>query len=62
MKPYRRWQRILVFAIACLLSAASFSIAQETEKSPITIGGAIGINYAYGSYDTGDRGEGIGRY
>ena len=60
MKQYRRCERILGFAIACLLIAASFSIAQEAEKSPITIGGAIGINYAYGSYDSGDRGEGIG--
>ena len=60
MKQYRRCERILGVAIACLLIAASFSIAQEAEKSPITIGGAIGINYAYGTYDDNDRGEGIG--
>ena len=60
MKQYRRCERIFGFAIACLLSMASFSIAQEAEKSPITIGGAIGINYAYGTYDGNDRGEGIG--
>ena len=57
MKHIRRYERIVGLAIACLLSAASFSIAQETEKSPITIGGAIGINYAYGAYEGNDRGE-----
>ena len=35
-------------------------MAQESEKPPIKLGGAIGVNYSYGSYDTGDRGEGIG--
>ena len=42
---------------ACLLLTASLAVAQESEKSPIKIGGAIGINYAYGTYEDNDRGE-----
>ena len=57
MKHHRRYEWILGFTFACLLGLASFSTAQEAEKSPITIGGAIGINYAYGSYENNDRGE-----
>ena len=57
MKRHRRYVWILVFAFACLLGVASFSAAQEDAKSPITIGGAIGINYAYGAYENNDRGE-----
>ena len=57
MKHYRRYERLLGFAMACLLGAISFSTAQAAEKSPIKIGGALGINYAYGSYEGNDRGE-----
>ena len=60
MKHYRRYERILGFVLACLLGAISFSAAQEAEKSPIKIGGALGINYAYGSYEGNDRGENAG--
>lgn len=62
MTHYRRYGLVLGFAIACFMSAASFSVAQETEKSPIRIGGAIGVNYASGSYDGDARGEGIGGF
>ena len=57
MKHHRRYERVFGFVCACLLSVVSYSIAQEAEKSPITIGGAIGINYAYGTYEDNDRGE-----
>ena len=60
MKHYRRYERILGFGLACLLGAVSYSAAQEAEKSPIKIGGALGINYAYGSYEGNDRGENAG--
>ena len=48
-----------VLAIACLLLAASLVVAQEAEKPPIKLGGAIGVNLIYGDYD-GPRGEGAG--
>ena len=60
MVNYQRYGWGFSLAIACLLLAASLVMAQESEKSPIRIGGAIGVNYAYGSYDNNDRGEGIG--
>ena len=47
----QRYAQGFVLAIACLLLAASFVMAQESEKPPIKIGGAIGVNYVYGSYD-----------
>ena len=48
-----------ILVIACLLVTASVVMAQEPEKSPIKIGGAIGVNLLYGDYD-GLRGEGVG--
>ena len=53
------WSYIRAFGMAgvCLLLAASLSMAQEAEKSPVKLGGAIGINYAYGTYENNDRGE-----
>ena len=60
MMNNQRYEQGIVFVIACLLLADSFVMAQESEKPPIKLGGAIGVNYTYGSYDTGDRGEGIG--
>ena len=60
MVNYQRYGWGFSLAIACLLLAASLVMAQEAEKSPIRTGGAIGVNYAYGSYDNNDRGEGIG--
>ena len=57
----QRYAQGLVLAIACLLLAASLVMAQESQKPPIKLGGVIGVNYAYGSYDDPDRrGEGIG--
>ena len=61
MMNNQRYAQGFVFAIACLLLVASFVMAQESEKSPIKIGGAIGVNYVYGSYDDDPRGEGIGK-
>ena len=47
----------VLLAIGLLLAAAHVT-AQEAEKPPvIKFGGAIGINYAYGSYENNDRGE-----
>ena len=52
------WRHCWAFGIAVvyLLLAVSLSMAQEAEKSPIKLGGAIGINYAYGTYENNDRG------
>ena len=55
----QRYARGLVLVIVCLLIAASVVMAQEPEKSPIKIGGAIGVNLLYGDYDD-LRGEGVG--
>ena len=60
MMNNQRYERGFGLAIACLLLAASFVMAQESEKNPIKIGGAIGVTHAYGSYDKDPRGEGIG--
>jgi hypothetical protein len=60
MMSNQRYERGFGLAIACLLLAASFVMAQESEKNPIKIGGAIGVTHAYGSYDKDPRGEGIG--
>ena len=54
-----RYAQGFVLVIACLLVAASVAMAQEPEKSPIKIGGAIGVNLLYGDYDD-LRGEGVG--
>ena len=55
-----RYAQGFVLVIACLLVAASVVMAQEPEKSPIKIGGAIGVNFIYGDYDDDPRGEGVG--
>lgn len=60
MKHYRSYGLILGFAMAFVLGAISFASAQEAKKSPIKIGGALGINYAYGTYENNDRGENAG--
>ena len=54
----QRYAQGFVLVIACLLVAASVVMAQEPEKSPIKIGGAIGVNFIYGDYDDA-RGEGV---
>ena len=62
MMDNQRYERGFGLAIACLLLAASFVMAQESEKSPIKIGGAFGVNYVYGSYDDPHpRGDDIGQ-
>ena len=51
-------------SIACLLLAASLGVAQESEKPPIKLGGALGVNWVYGSYGDEEnphrRGEKVG--
>lgn len=62
MMNNQRYEQGIVFVIACLLLAASFVTAQESEKPPIKLGGAIGVNYVYGSYDEPHpRGTDIGQ-
>ena len=72
----RRYQYFFGFGVAFLLIFASFAIADTTEetteaaevaepkKSPIKIGGAMRVNYVYGTYGDEDnphrRGEKIG--
>ena len=72
----RKYQYFFSFGIAFLLIFASFAIADTTEetdeaaeaaepkKSPVKIGGAMRVNYVYGTYGDEDnphpRGEKIG--
>ncbi|MYA57037.1 hypothetical protein F4X88_12120 [Candidatus Poribacteria bacterium] len=72
----RKYQYIFGFSIAILLIASAYAIADTTEdtaeaveapapkKSPIKVGGAMRVNYAYGAYGSEDaphpRGEKIG--
>lgn len=72
----RRYQYFLCVGIAFLFVFAAFAIADTTEetaetvetpapkKSPVKVGGAMRVNYAYGSYGNEDnphpRGEKIG--
>ena len=72
----RKYQYIFGFSIAILLIVSSYAIAETTEdtedaveapapkKSPIKVGGAMRVNYVYGSYGDEDnphrRGEKIG--
>ena len=60
MMNNQRYEQGIVFVIACLLLAASLVMAQESEKPPIKLGGAIGVNYMYGDYEDDPRGEGAG--
>ena len=73
---HREYPRILGFGIAILLIVAPFAMADTTEdteetvegpapkKSPIKVGGAMRVNYAYGAYGDAEnphpRGEKIG--
>ena len=45
-----RCKQGLSLVVACLLTAASLVMAQASDKRAIQIGGAIGINDAYGGY------------
>ena len=72
----RKYPHIFGFGIAFLLIVAPFAMADTTEeteeaveapapkKSPIKVGGAMRVNYVYGSYGDEDnphrRGEKIG--
>ena len=68
----RKCQYLFVFGIAFLLTATSFAMADTTEeaaetveaaepkKSPIKVGGAMRMNYVYGTYAGQGRGEKIG--
>ena len=70
----RKYQHLFGFGIVILLIVASFAIAdtdeeqaveaEAPEKSPIKIGGAMRVNYVYGTYGDEDnphpRGEKIG--
>ena len=59
----RRFLRGFALLTICLLLAAAHATAQDAEKPPfIKFGGAIGVNYVYGSYDEPHpRGTDIGR-
>ena len=62
MMNNQRYEQGIVFVIACLLLAASFVMAQDAEKPLIKLGGVIGVNYVYGSYDEPHpRGTDIGQ-
>ncbi len=72
----RKYQHIFVFSIAFLLIVTPFAMTDTAEdmeeaveapapkKSPIKVGGAMRVNYAYGAYGSEDaphpRGEKIG--
>ena len=51
LTTHARPPRALVLTLACLLAAASWTMAQDSTP-PLKLGGAIGINWAYGSYGT----------
>ncbi len=60
----RGYRYTLVIGIAVLLFASQLAALAEDKKSPIKVGGAMRVNYAYGSYGTEEnphrRGEKIG--
>ena len=60
----RGYRYTLVIGIAVLLFASQLAALAEDKKSPIKIGGAMRVNYVYGTYGTEDnphrRGEKIG--
>ena len=61
MNDYR-YARIFGLGVTCLLVVVSLVLAQESGKPPIKLGGVIGVNYVYGSYDEPHpRGTDIGR-
>lgn len=55
----RGYKRILSFGIVALLFALQSVALAEEKKSPLKIGGALRVGWAYGSYDN-RRGEKIG--
>ncbi|MCY3724664.1 MAG: hypothetical protein OXG97_20815 [Candidatus Poribacteria bacterium] len=62
---YKQMGSIFSFCIAILMICSLFATAsEEAKKSPIKVGGAMRVNYAYGSYGDEDhphpRGEKIG--
>ena len=62
MMNNQKYAQGFILVVACLLLAASLGMAQESQKPPIKIGGVIGVNYVYGSYDEPHpRGTDIGR-
>ena len=46
-------KRLLSFSIVALLFVLQLSVLAEEKKSPIKIGGALRVGWAYGSYDDG---------
>ena len=60
----RGYRYTLGLGIAVLLLASPFASLAEEKKSPVKIGGALRVGYAYGSYGTEEnphrRGENIG--
>ena len=61
----KRYKQIFSLGIVMLLFTSQWvAYAQEEKKSPIKVGGAMRVNYAYGSYGDADnphrRGEKIG--
>ena len=55
----RGYKRIFSFIIVGLLFVLQSTVLAEEKKSPLKIGGALRVGWAYGSYD-GRRGEKIG--
>lgn len=51
---HTRTRHGLVLAVACLVAAAWWAVAQDSTP-PVKIGGAIGVNWTYGSYGYGDN-------
>ena len=49
----RGYRFITGIGIAVLLMASHFAALAEDKKSPIKIGGALRVNYAYGTYESG---------
>ena len=67
LRKNRKYQSIFGFSIAILLIVSSYAIADTTEdteetveapapkKSPIKVGGAMRVNYAYGTYGSEEK-------
>ncbi|MCE2396097.1 hypothetical protein J4G02_16170 [Candidatus Poribacteria bacterium] len=56
----RRYKRILNFGIVALLFTLQLTALAEEKKSPIKIGGAMRMNYVYGTYEGDGRGDANG--
>ena len=50
----KNYRRTLSLGIAALLFASQWVVIAEDKKSPIKIGGAMRVGYAYGTYESGD--------